>query len=180
MGPGDGQELFDPLVVKTQFGGDLWGLVADDVQQAIQPRPVQKGEVNTLGLNVLDERGQVGRLVLFGSADVIGNAPLLQVIKDIGAAVHSARAKRAFFLGEIVEGNVREWDVVEVKIAAKIQTDFDEFREPAPENAAAGDLRGQPAKDAQRLKGRILRIIDEVTPIAMIHRPAPGKNGGNE
>src|SRR5258706_4229100 len=152
MGPGDGHELLDPLIITPQLGGNLRGLIAHDVQQAIQSRPIKKGEIYTLGLDVLNERGKVGALVLLGSADVIGNVALFEVIKDIRATIHTARAQRTFLLREIEERNVLEGDVIEIKIAAEIQLHFDEFGEPAAENAAAGDPGGQPAKNAQGLK----------------------------
>jgi len=56
----------------------------------------------------------------------------------LGSTIQAARLQRTFFLAEVVKRNVFERDVVEIEIAAKVELRFNEPREPAAENAAAG------------------------------------------
>ena len=39
---------------------------------------------------------------------------------------------------------------------------------------------GSQRKRTQRAEGRILRIVNEVAPVAMLVRPAPGENDGTQ
>ena len=107
----------------------------------------------------------------------MGNAALFQKIENVRAAIHAARLQRAFLFREIEQRNVFERNVVEIEVAAKPQLDFHELRQPAPENAPAGDRLRQPLQEPQLLERRMLRVVDEVAPVAMLVRPASGKNG---
>ena len=58
------------------------------MQEAIQLRPISKGKIDSLPLNLFGEAGEVFRLGFDRIADVIRNAANLQKIKDVRAAIH--------------------------------------------------------------------------------------------
>ena len=69
-----------------------------------------------------------------------------------------------------------EWDVIKIEVAAEIQLAFDRLGEQAANDPTAGQCFWQPAQRTKTLKRRILRVVNEVAPIAMLHRPATRKN----
>src|SRR5437016_1714812 len=176
MFPGDPEQLGQPLVIASEFDGHVRRLIAYLVEQTIQPRPVQKGKINALGLNVARERSQICLLTPLRRAHVIANVAFLEVIENVRPSIHAAGLERTFLLGKIVERNVSERNIVKVEITAKVQLSLDELREPTPENAAAGHARREPAQRSQRFEGRVFWIINEVAPVPMIRRPAPRKD----
>src|SRR5258708_6395517 len=104
---------------------------------------------------------------------MISDLALFEVIKNVGSSIHAARLQWAFLLTEVIKRNVLEGDIVEIEIAAKIELDFDETREPAPENPAPGQCPRQPAQKAQTAEWRIRWVIDKIAPVAMLSRPSP-------
>src|SRR5437899_2277811 len=173
------QKLLNPRFVLAQLFADSGGLIAGMVEQAIQAGPVEKCEVDCLVPNFLRQRLEIGLFVLEGIAHVIRDVLLFQIIEDIGTAVHATGFERIFLLRKIEQGDVLEWDVVEVKITAELQLSFDKTRKQAPEEAAAGASRRQPAQMPQEAKGGVRRIINEITPVPVLARIASRKDGRN-
>ena len=101
----------------------------------------------------------------------------LQVIKNIRAAIHAAGLKRALFFAEIVEGYMFKRNVVEIEIPPEVQLCLDEFGEPATEDAPAGNGSRQPSKRPQPFKRGVGRVVNEITPIAMVIGPSAGEDG---
>ena len=141
------------------------------MQEAIEPGPVEKGEINALIPNVIGQSIEVVLFAAIWGADMIWNRAVFEVVEDIWPAIHPAGLERISFLGEIVERNVFEGDIVQIEITSKIELNFDEFGKPAAENAAAGQALGQPAQRTQRFEGGVGGIVNEITPVAMFDRP---------
>src|SRR5207245_9517257 len=114
-----------------------------------------------------------GLLGSFRRADMIVDAPFLQIIKNVRTAVHAARLERTLLFREVVERNVFEGNVVKIEVAAEIELPLDEFREPAAEEAPAAEFFRQPAERTQRFERGVLRVIHKVTPVAIFCRPTP-------
>src|SRR5882757_407465 len=125
------------------------------MHEAIKPGPVEKGEINALISNVIGESVEIVLFAAVWGADMIWNRAVSKVVEDIWPAIHPAGLERISFLGEIIERNVFEGDIVQIEIAAKIELNFDEFRKPATENAAAGQALKKPAQRTQRFEGEV-------------------------
>jgi len=91
-------------------------------------------------------------------------------------AVKTAGLQRALLLAEIEERNMTERNVVQIEITIELKLPLKQLRKPASENAATGDPGRQPAKRTQRFEWRVFRIVNKVTPVAMIDRPAAGQD----
>src|SRR5712671_3024414 len=163
----DGHEAFDALLIESQFERDFHGLIADAVEQSIQIGPINKTEIDALLFDLCEERFEIVFLGSGGIADVIGNPMLQEEIKDVLTVIHSARKQRAFFLAEIEQRNVAERNVVEVEVAAKIQARLDQLAQPMAKDAAAGDRSRQKAQRSQKTERGMIRIMNEVAPVAM-------------
>jgi hypothetical protein len=67
-------ELGYPLLVNPEFGGDFGRIVADAVEQSVEPGPVKKGKVEILFRDAVAESGEVTLFGRGGIADEIGCA----------------------------------------------------------------------------------------------------------
>ena len=117
----------DPGFIRLQFFRHPGRIVANHVEQAIQPGPVDEREIYLLALNVLQSRLKVLFLALLRLADVIWDVMPFEEIKDVSPAVHSAGPKGAALFGEVEEGNVMKRNIIEIEIAAKIELAPDEL-----------------------------------------------------
>src|SRR5205809_161260 len=93
---GGGQQSLEPLLIDEQFGRHRRRLVSGHVQETVQLRPISKGKIDLLALNLFGEAGEVFRFGLNRIADVIRNAANLQKIKDVRSAIHAPGPERAF------------------------------------------------------------------------------------
>src|SRR5690349_17560333 len=173
-----GRELFDPLLVPPKFGRHVRRLIANPVQQPVQFRQIDEGEIDPLGPNIGGHGPQIFRFALRGTAHVVRNRAQFQKVENVRPAIHATRLERAFLFREIEQRDVFERDVIEIEVSAKLELHPDKPAQPAPENAAARDRLWQPAERTQRLKRRLAGIVNEVTPVAMFVRPATRKDGG--
>src|SRR5262245_9791033 len=103
---------------------------------------------------------------------MVRNSPGFQFIENVMTAVKTAGLQRALLLAEIEERNMTERNVVQLEITIELKLPPKQLRKPASENAATGDPGRQPAKRTQRFEWRVFRIVNKVTPVAMIDRPA--------
>src|ERR1035438_6672867 len=108
---------------------------------------------------------------------MVGDALLLQIIKDVWAGVHALGLQRVLFFREIKKGDVTEGDVVEVEIASKLQVLFQQLRKSVPEKTPTGQGCGQPLQVAQASKWGVRWVIDKVAPVAVLCGPATRQNG---
>ncbi len=113
------QNHFNPGFVLAEFDGNFRRLIPDRVEQAVESRPVQKCEIDLLGLNVTDERVTICHFAPFRRADVIRDSAGFEEIENIRPSVHAAWLQRALLLGEIVKRNVLERDVIQIEVATK-------------------------------------------------------------
>src|SRR5580765_8477491 len=97
------------------------------MHEAVKPRPVEKGEINALIPDVIGKSIEVVLFVAIWGADMIWNRAVYKVVEDIWPAIHPAGLERISFLGEIIERNVFEGDIVQIEITAKIELNLDEF-----------------------------------------------------
>src|SRR5690349_19250293 len=110
---------------------------------------------------------------------MVSNSALLQKIEQIRSLVQTAGMERALLFAEIEKGQVLEREIIEVKVTAETETRFYETGEPASEQAPASDGGGQPAQRPQELERRVRGVVNEIAPIAVFNRPAPGEDGGH-
>src|ERR1051325_9389422 len=114
------------------------------MQQAVEPWPIQKCKVDSLALNILKQSLEIVLLAVVRRTDVIRNRALLQIIEYVWPPIHAARLQGAALFGKVIKRDVFEGNVVEIKVPAKVQLNFDEFRKPAPKNSPACQKLGQP------------------------------------
>src|SRR4051812_10807331 len=175
----DIHEPLDAAFVATQLRRDGRRQVSFLVEHAVEVRPINESKIDFGGVYVGDYRFEIVRFALGGVADVVRNSGALEEVEDIGAAIHATRLQRIFLFGEVEQRNVPERNVVEIEVATELQLGFDEFRKPPANTSPARNSFRQPAQSFQGSEGRMRWVVNEVTPIPMVHRPVSGDDGGH-
>ena len=112
-------------------------------------------------------------------AHEVAHLVLCQEVKDVRPFVHPAGPQRTLALAEIKQVQVLEWHVVEVEVALKLHDLLHGLAESAAEDAAAGQGVRQPPEAPEPVKGRILRVVNEVAPVVVFIRPSSRQNRWN-
>src|SRR5262245_64863947 len=100
----------------------------------------------------------------------------LQEIEDVVPPIHAPGTQRALLFRKIEQGDIPKRDVIEIKVAAKVERPLEEERQPTSKSPPRSERPGKPTQKAQLAKRRVDRIEDKVRPVAMLGGPASGQN----
>src|SRR5439155_19683271 len=77
------EQLVEPLFVESELGTNFGRTIADPVQESVEFGPIDKSEVDALGLNGRGYSREIFAFFASRIADVIGNIAQLEKVKDI-------------------------------------------------------------------------------------------------